>query len=153
FSFSCHSIDCSFDNIRVYDGFSTGSRLLGTYCQFNNSIFYSTGRYLTVRFTSDTHCQTTTAEPTTNMTTAVEPTTNMTTIHICYLHFNTRTFKLINKRMSCFHVHICIVVFCIYFSTDEGSCQHNCGYEAGNCSCSSSCKDKGNCCWDYEGNN
>uniref|UniRef100_A0A3P9M1F5 CUB and zona pellucida-like domains 1, tandem duplicate 1 n=1 Tax=Oryzias latipes TaxID=8090 RepID=A0A3P9M1F5_ORYLA len=40
-------------NIRVYDGSSTGSRLLGTYCSSRNTIFYSTGRYLTVHFTSD----------------------------------------------------------------------------------------------------
>ncbi|XP_024120514.1 deleted in malignant brain tumors 1 protein [Oryzias melastigma] len=98
------NLECSFDNIAVYDGSSTGSRLLGTYCQARNSVFYSTGRYLTVRFTSDGS--------------------------VTYSGFRA-----------------------YYMVVDEGSCRFNCGYQVGNCSCSPSCRDRGNCCWDYEGMN
>uniref|UniRef100_H2LLT4 CUB and zona pellucida-like domains 1, tandem duplicate 2 n=1 Tax=Oryzias latipes TaxID=8090 RepID=H2LLT4_ORYLA len=99
--FSNVDIECSYDNIRVYDGSSTGSRLLGTYCSSRNTIFYSTGRHLTVHFTSD----------------------------------GIVTF-------SGFSAYYRVV--------DEGSCQHNCDYQVGNCSCSSWCRDRGDCCWDYE---
>uniref|UniRef100_A0A3B4UV73 CUB and zona pellucida-like domains 1, tandem duplicate 1 n=1 Tax=Seriola dumerili TaxID=41447 RepID=A0A3B4UV73_SERDU len=48
---SCDSIEnhpeCNFDVIYVYDGSSTGSRLLGKVCGSNNAIFRSTGSYLT----------------------------------------------------------------------------------------------------------
>ncbi|XP_013889459.1 deleted in malignant brain tumors 1 protein [Austrofundulus limnaeus] len=45
--------ECSFDYISVYDGSSTGSRLLGSSCSANRIVFYSTSQYLTVTFRSD----------------------------------------------------------------------------------------------------
>ncbi|XP_015240682.1 PREDICTED: deleted in malignant brain tumors 1 protein-like [Cyprinodon variegatus] len=36
-----------------------------------------------------------------------------------------------------------------YTSVAESSCQYNCGYQAGNCSCSSDCEYRGTCCDDF----
>ncbi|KAK6328663.1 hypothetical protein J4Q44_G00006410 [Coregonus suidteri] len=36
-----------------------------------------------------------------------------------------------------------------YRVVDGGSCSYNCGYQVGNCSCSSFCEYRGNCCQDY----
>nr|XP_046258011.1 deleted in malignant brain tumors 1 protein isoform X4 [Scatophagus argus] len=36
-----------------------------------------------------------------------------------------------------------------YRIVSSGSCRYNCGYQVGNCSCSSDCEYRGNCCPDY----
>lgn len=36
-------------------------------------------------------------------------------------------------------------------SEDQGLCKNNCGYQVGNCSCSSNCEYRGTCCADYRG--
>ncbi|CAB1343706.1 unnamed protein product, partial [Coregonus sp. 'balchen'] len=37
-----------------------------------------------------------------------------------------------------------------YHVVDGGSCRYICGYQVGNCSCSSSCEYRGDCCQDYQ---
>ncbi|XP_064922872.1 cubilin isoform X1 [Columba livia] len=44
---------CSFDAIKVYDGGSTDSPLLGSVCSNDSRLFYSSGQQLTVLFYSD----------------------------------------------------------------------------------------------------
>uniref|UniRef100_A0A8C5BSA6 CUB domain-containing protein n=1 Tax=Gadus morhua TaxID=8049 RepID=A0A8C5BSA6_GADMO len=45
--------DCRFDGIQVYDGPSINQRQLGRLCGNQRSTFHSTGKTLTVRFTTD----------------------------------------------------------------------------------------------------
>ncbi|CAG6016843.1 unnamed protein product [Menidia menidia] len=99
--FSAVNIGCYSDDIRIYDGSSTGHSLLGSYCNSGNTVFYSTGSYLTVHFTSDG-----------------------------YVNY------------SGFRAH--------YRRVDTGSCENKCGDRVANCSCSSDCTYRGNCCPDYE---
>nr|XP_004551821.1 deleted in malignant brain tumors 1 protein [Maylandia zebra] len=94
--------ECGYDDVYVYDGSSTGNRLLGKTCNnTKNNTFYSTSYYLTVRFRSDG-----------------------------------------SVRNTGFHASYRVV--------SGGSCIHNCGYQVGYCSCSSSCVYRGDCCYDYE---
>ncbi|KAM9727278.1 uncharacterized protein ACNS7B_017902 isoform 13-T13 [Menidia menidia] len=99
--FSAVNIGCYSDDIRIYDGSSTGHSLLGSYCSSRNTVFYSTGSYLTVHFISDG-----------------------------YVNY------------SGFRAH--------YRRVDTGSCENKCGDRVANCSCSSDCTYRGNCCPDYE---
>ncbi|XP_023273802.1 deleted in malignant brain tumors 1 protein-like isoform X3 [Seriola lalandi dorsalis] len=135
---------CGFDAIYVYDGSSTGSRLLGKVCGSNNTIFHSTGSYLTVHFRSDGSVR--------------------------YSGFRAY-YKIVaggSCRYSCgYQVGSCscssgceyrgnccadYLNFCSATSapvTARPSCRYNCGYNMGSCSCSSSCEYYGNCCYDY----
>ncbi|XP_023273801.1 CUB and zona pellucida-like domain-containing protein 1 isoform X2 [Seriola lalandi dorsalis] len=135
---------CGFDAIYVYDGSSTGSRLLGKVCGSNNTIFHSTGSYLTVHFRSDGSVR--------------------------YSGFRAY-YKIVaggSCRYSCgYQVGSCscssgceyrgnccadYLNFCSATSapvTAQPSCRYNCGSNMGSCSCSSSCQYNGNCCHDY----
>ncbi|XP_054606293.2 scavenger receptor cysteine-rich domain-containing protein DMBT1 [Nothobranchius furzeri] len=95
------STECRYDDIYVYDGSSTGDRLLGRFCNTSSTILHSTGSYLTVRFRTDG--------------------------------------SIINKG---FHASYRVV--------SRGLCKYNCGYQVGQCSCSSGCEYRGNCCSDYQ---
>ncbi|XP_022619226.1 deleted in malignant brain tumors 1 protein-like [Seriola dumerili] len=146
--------ECNFDVIYVYDGSSTGSRLLGKVCGSNNAIFRSTGSYLTVRFRSDSSG-------------------GYSGFRAYYkiVDFSSATSAPVTARPSCryncgsnmgncscssscqYYGNCChdYSYYCGAGITTEAqpSCRYNCGYNMGSCSCSSSCQHYGNCCYDY----
>lgn len=123
-----HSTECGFDYISVYDGSSTGSRLLESFCSANTKVFHSTSRYLTVTFRSDSS--------------VTRPGFYATYSVVGRL---LKVFTWCQVRLL-WHQNFLSAV-----SEAEGLCKNNCGYEVGSCSCSSSCEYWGKCCADYRG--
>ncbi|XP_041866483.1 deleted in malignant brain tumors 1 protein isoform X2 [Melanotaenia boesemani] len=143
--FSSVNIECSHDDIYIYDDSNTGGRLLGTYCGSRETVFSSTGSYLTVRFSSD-------------------GTVNYSGFRANYKVVGGSCasncgYQVGNCSCSdyCRHNGDCCPDHEIYCSettyppmtTAQPSCRHNCGRHMGSCSCSSSCQYNGNCCHDY----
>ncbi|XP_038141380.1 deleted in malignant brain tumors 1 protein-like isoform X3 [Cyprinodon tularosa] len=94
------STECGYDWVDVYDGYNTNNRRVLQLCHTNQTVYHSTGHYVTVHFRTDG-----------------------------------------SVSRGGFYASYRIVA--------ESSCQYNCGYQAGNCSCDSGCKYRGTCCADY----
>ncbi|XP_017283111.1 deleted in malignant brain tumors 1 protein isoform X3 [Kryptolebias marmoratus] len=141
--------ECSYDDIYVYDGSYTGSRLLGKFCYSNRTTFYSTQQYLTVRFRSDSSVN----YP------GFYATYSVVAEGLCE---NNCGYQVGNCSCSasCEYWGKCCADYrevCLATtvptaptsSTGHISCRYNCGSHLGSCSCSSSCRYYGNCCHDY----
>uniref|UniRef100_A0A3Q2VSL9 CUB and zona pellucida-like domains 1, tandem duplicate 1 n=1 Tax=Haplochromis burtoni TaxID=8153 RepID=A0A3Q2VSL9_HAPBU len=137
------------DYVYVYDGSSTGSRLLGKTCNnTKNNTFYSTGYYLTVRFRSDGlysclyNCGAHLGSC--SCTSSCEYYGNC-----CHDYYQP------SCRYNCgMHLGSCSCRSSCQYNGDccydyYPSCRYNCGSYMGSCSCSSSCEYYGNCCYDY----
>ncbi|XP_018552423.1 deleted in malignant brain tumors 1 protein [Lates calcarifer] len=135
---------CDFDTIYVYDGSSTGSRLLGKVCGKNTTTFYSTGAYLTVRFKSDSIVSYTGFRA------------DFRVVGSCryncgYQVGDCSCYSSCGYRGNCCpdYQAFCQSSTVEPTSTVQLSCRYNCGNNLGSCSCSGSCQYYGNCCYDY----
>ncbi|XP_071336408.1 CUB and zona pellucida-like domain-containing protein 1 isoform X2 [Trachinotus anak] len=139
---------CGFDAIYVYDGSSTGNRLLGKVCGRNNATFHSTGAYLTVRFRSDGSVS----------HSGFQAYYNVVSRGSCRYNCGYQVGSC-SCSSSCEYRGNCCADYRDYCpthtttlspeTTDQPSCRYNCGNYMGSCSCSSSCQYNGNCCHDY----
>uniref|UniRef100_A0A1A8NMP2 CUB and zona pellucida-like domains 1 n=2 Tax=Nothobranchius rachovii TaxID=451742 RepID=A0A1A8NMP2_9TELE len=137
------STECGFDYIYVYDGSSTGDRLLGRFC--NSTILHSTGSYLTVRFTTDGSIT----------KTGFRASYRVVSRGLCKYNCGYQVGQC-SCSSGCENRGNCCSDYQTYCSsttdtpvTAQPSCRHNCGYNMGSCSCASSCQYYGNCCHDY----
>ncbi|KAF7656751.1 hypothetical protein LDENG_00036610 [Lucifuga dentata] len=137
-------LECGYDYFRVYDGYSTTGRLLGSLCS-RNSIFYSTGYYLTVHFTSDAIVA----------YRGFQAKYSIVAGGSCRYNCGYQVGNC-SCSSSCSYYGSCCADYTVYCrttpvppTTGQPSCRYNCGYHMGSCSCSSSCPYNGNCCYDY----
>ncbi|XP_066506067.1 deleted in malignant brain tumors 1 protein-like [Hoplias malabaricus] len=163
------SDDCPFDAIRVYDGPSTSSNLLGKLCGNKTRTFKSSRNDLSIVFSSDEsgNGQGFVAEwkfEESFLDTTLSP--DWTTANINsgptdtpVEHATTESF--LDTTLSpdwttgYFDPNTTPVEHASTAAPDEitvtapSSCWGSCGYELGSCSCSSTCERRGNCCYDY----
>ncbi|XP_051234779.1 deleted in malignant brain tumors 1 protein-like isoform X5 [Dicentrarchus labrax] len=142
-----NSHSCVYDAIYIYDGSSTGSRLLGKICGNNNATFYSTGSYLTVRFRSD------------GSSSFSGFRADYQVVGSCRYNCGLQVGSC-SCSSSCQYRGNCCPDYrdeCLNPTMTPGptvtsaqpSCRYNCGSYMGSCSCTSSCQYYGNCCYDY----
>ncbi|XP_061601115.1 deleted in malignant brain tumors 1 protein [Cololabis saira] len=159
--FSNVNLECDFDDIFVYDGPSTSSRLLGRYCSSRKTVFYSTGYYLTVRFRSDHSITYSGFRANYNIGATSSPGTDMTTDQSSCRYNCGYSVGSCSCRSNCEYYGNCCNDYYSYCpattvattepatDTTQPSCRYNCGYSVGSCSCRSNCEYYGNCCPDY----
>uniref|UniRef100_A0A4W5QQ03 Deleted in malignant brain tumors 1 protein-like n=1 Tax=Hucho hucho TaxID=62062 RepID=A0A4W5QQ03_9TELE len=152
--------NCRYDSISVYDGYSTYNRLLGKLCGGQSSTFYSTGSSITVQFTSDS------SSTYKGFQAEYRVVDGGSCRHNCgYQVGNCSCSYSCEYRGNCCQDY---QQNCYGTTTepvtngapttadpahattgDDYSCAYNCGYNGIACSCTSSCQNQGNCCYDY----
>ncbi|XP_023147359.1 deleted in malignant brain tumors 1 protein-like [Amphiprion ocellaris] len=155
--------NCVYDAISVYDGPSTGSRLLGKICGTQRPTFYSTTASLTVQFKTDSIITRSGFEASYKVINSVQRSCRDN----CGNHMGSCScFDSCRDNGDCCHDYSW---YCSHYSTNrpettfptstpeptflettgQPSCRYNCGRHMGSCSCRYSCYHNGNCCHDY----
>ncbi|XP_036403057.1 deleted in malignant brain tumors 1 protein [Megalops cyprinoides] len=141
--FNLEGGSCNYDSVSVYDGPSTSHRLLGKICETSSRNFRSSGNYMTVVFRNYIGYETTPGPASCR--------------YNCGYHLGS-----CSCASSCRYYSNCCYDYNDYCqttptapatadpqTTGPASCRYNCGYHLGSCSCASSCRYYGNCCYDY----
>lgn len=140
---------CNYDAIYVYDGSSTHSRLLGKVCGRKNTTFHSTGYYLTVRFRSNSF--NTLGGFRADYKVVGKSQWLWPKCFCTFYAIGSVTILMISRILVTIKTKSVERIVLSVLSVAGGSCRYTCDYQVGNCSCSSSCRYRGNCCPDYEG--
>ncbi|XP_054885765.1 deleted in malignant brain tumors 1 protein-like isoform X2 [Poeciliopsis prolifica] len=141
--------ECSFDWFDIYDGYDTNSRRVRQLCSANSFVYHSTGRYLTIHFSSDSSV---TGQ---GFLASYKVVAEGSCKYNCGYQVGN-----CSCQYDCEYRGTCCADYATrcgssntspypYPTTSQPSCRYNCGYNMGSCSCSSSCQWNGNCCHDY----
>ncbi|XP_056466219.1 deleted in malignant brain tumors 1 protein-like [Gadus chalcogrammus] len=140
--------DCRYDGIQVYDGPSINQRQLGRLCGNQRSTFHSTGKTLTVRFTTDS------SQTYQGFRAEYRVAADGSCRYNCgYLVGNCSCDYSCESYGNCCYDFLSQCVGTTAYppeaTTAQESCRYNCGYHLGSCSCDYSCQYDDNCCYDY----
>ncbi|XP_030235027.1 deleted in malignant brain tumors 1 protein isoform X3 [Gadus morhua] len=140
--------DCRFDGIQVYDGPSINQRQLGRLCGNQRSTFHSTGKTLTVRFTTDS------SQTYQGFRAEYRVVADGSCRYNCgYLVGNCSCDYSCESYGNCCYDYLSQCMGTTAYPPDvttaQESCRYNCGNHLGSCSCDYSCQYYGNCCYDY----
>ncbi|XP_056465734.1 deleted in malignant brain tumors 1 protein [Gadus chalcogrammus] len=140
--------DCRYDGIQVYDGPSINQRQLGRLCGNQRSTFHSTGKNLTVRFTTDF------SQTYQGFRAEYRVVADGSCRYNCgYLVGNCSCEYPCESYGNCCYDYLSQCVGTTAYPPDvttaQESCLYNCGNHLGSCSCDVSCQYDGNCCYDY----
>ncbi|CAL8391408.1 unnamed protein product [Arctogadus glacialis] len=140
--------ECRFDGIQVYDGPSINQRQLGRLCGNQSSTFHSTGKTLTVRFTTDS------SQTYQGFRAEYRVVADGSCRYNCgYLVGNCSCDYSCESYGNCCYDYLSQCVGTTAYPPDvttaQESCRYNCGNHLGSCSCDYSCQYYGNCCYDY----
>ncbi|XP_030235031.1 deleted in malignant brain tumors 1 protein isoform X6 [Gadus morhua] len=140
--------DCRFDGIQVYDGPSINQRQLGRLCGNQRSTFHSTGKTLTVRFTTDG------SQTYQGFRAEYRVVADGSCRYNCgYLVGNCSCDYSCESYGNCCYDYLSQCMGTTAYPPDvttaQESCRYNCGNHLGSCSCDYSCQYYGNCCYDY----